>query len=422
MASPNVLVKDGSASPVVATNGVNVTPGNVITIQLADPSNVSQWFLQIVSVDEVTGTSPILSGVDSNFQTMSSSSTPFFTAPSSTGRAVLLKSTVNTGGPANTQYFAVYTLTSGGLRVGALGERLESDSTFGWSGKVNALIRAYGNSTVNPANSSSPNVSATTPVVGTSTSYARQDHTHQVTSGTPVALTVGGSNTTGSATSLALSDHKHALPAVGTPVALTVGGSNTSGVATTIAASDHTHALPAFGTTGGTFAQGNDARFSTERAPFDTAFTKIFQQAWFTGTETSRTQPSGLLWVNDPFTDTTTARFTSTTESSLSSFNITTGAFKYGTGIDLSSQDYLSISSTPTGASVFVTEGVAIKLPQVFISATFNNPGASGSYYAQVVGIIKDASNYIVANYNRVAVLSLYCFTHSSKLILPGIG
>jgi hypothetical protein len=51
---------------------------------------------------------------------------------------------------------------------------------------------------------------------------------------------------------------------------LTPGGSSAEGSATSLARSDHTHALPAFGTTAGTFAQGNDARFGTTgRASFD---------------------------------------------------------------------------------------------------------------------------------------------------------
>lgn len=51
------------------------------------------------------------------------------------------------------------------------------------------------------------------------------------------------------------------------PVALTVGGSNAAGTATTLVRSDHVHALPAFGTTSGTFCQGNDSRLSDARTP-----------------------------------------------------------------------------------------------------------------------------------------------------------
>ena len=57
------------------------------------------------------------------------------------------------------------------------------------------------------------------------------------------------------------------VPAFAAPSALTVGGSNVSGSASTIVHSDHQHALPAFGTTSGTFAQGNDSRLFDARDP-----------------------------------------------------------------------------------------------------------------------------------------------------------
>ena len=102
--------------------------------------------------------------------------------------------------------------------------------------------------------------------VGVATTLARSDHLHALPAvGTPVALTLGAANAAGSAVTIVRSDHVHALPAVGTPVALTVGGANAAGVAVTLTASDHTHALPAFGTTAGTFAQGNDSRLSDDR-------------------------------------------------------------------------------------------------------------------------------------------------------------
>jgi hypothetical protein len=53
--------------------------------------------------------------------------------------------------------------------------------------------------------------------------------------------------------------------AYGSPAALTVGGSNTDGVATSVARSDHKHALPAFGSGAGTFCEGNDSRLSNDR-------------------------------------------------------------------------------------------------------------------------------------------------------------
>lgn len=210
-----------------------------------------------------------------------------------------------------------------------------------------------------PLTSNAPaDVTAAAAVVGVGTSAARDDHKHNISTAAPVALTVGGSNAAGSATSLSRSDHVHALPAfgstsgtfaqgndsrlsddrtasgvrtattvvsvsgataptsgqsltaisstaatwqdtlsltsnapadvtsaaavvgvgtaaarddhkhnisTGTPTSLTVGGSNVTGTATSLSKSDHVHALPAFGSTAGTFAQGNDSRLSDDR-------------------------------------------------------------------------------------------------------------------------------------------------------------
>jgi hypothetical protein len=63
-----------------------------------------------------------------------------------------------------------------------------------------------------------PQPASTTPVVtdgtaaavGTGTTYARNDHRHSVTFGTPIAL--GGANSAGTASSIARSDHVHVYP------------------------------------------------------------------------------------------------------------------------------------------------------------------------------------------------------------------
>lgn len=53
----------------------------------------------------------------------------------------------------------------------------------------------------------------------------------------------------------------------GSPVAIIVGGSSSDGVATTVARSDHHHALAPFGSSAGTFTEGNDPRLSDSRTP-----------------------------------------------------------------------------------------------------------------------------------------------------------
>ena len=151
-------------------------------------------------------------------------------------------------------------------------------------------------------------ITVTTAAVGVETAAAKGDHVHSVSTAAPSALAVGGAQSTGSATSLARSDHAHAMPglvttaadgfasaadklkldgiatgaaaltgtapvavdnaaaavgvgttaarhdhkhtvSIGTPVALTIGGANAQGSATTVARSDHTHAMPGLVTT-----------------------------------------------------------------------------------------------------------------------------------------------------------------------------
>lgn len=82
---------------------------------------------------------------------------------------------------------------------------------------------------------------------------------------TPPAVDAGTA-AVGSSGSAAPGDHKHTV-STASAVALAVGGTSSAGSATTLAKSDHTHALPAFGTTTGTIAQGDDARFTNSRAP-----------------------------------------------------------------------------------------------------------------------------------------------------------
>ena len=143
-ASPIVEVQDGVGGWVDTPNGVNVTPGNTISIRLKVTTDVTQWALQAFGVDEVTATPPSLTGVNPSTHIVTSPSTVVtFTMPSGVGvgRSVIIRSSVNGGGPGFTSNFGIYTLTSTGLRVGAVGERLEGDPTFGWARTVNAIIR-----------------------------------------------------------------------------------------------------------------------------------------------------------------------------------------------------------------------------------------------------------------------------------------
>jgi hypothetical protein len=78
---------------------------------------------------------------------------------------------------------------------------------------------------------------------------ARIDHIHSVSTGTPVALTLGGANAPGNATSLAPSNHVHALPASNVaPAALTVGATGAPGSSAAISNAGHVHAMPGVAT------------------------------------------------------------------------------------------------------------------------------------------------------------------------------
>lgn len=144
MGSPIVEVKNGGGSFVDTPGGVDVTNGNTISIQLKTPGGVTNWYLEIFGVDEVTATAPSLTGVDMSHHVTSPSTIVTFVMPAGAGvgRAIIIRSTVDTGGPGQTTTFGIFTLTDEGERVGAVGETFEGNATFGWVAKVNPLIRA----------------------------------------------------------------------------------------------------------------------------------------------------------------------------------------------------------------------------------------------------------------------------------------
>ena len=83
---------------------------------------------------------------------------------------------------------------------------------------------------------------------GTSTNFARADHTHgtpALTSTTPQSLAIGGSGAVGTGTTPAREDHVHGMPAFGTVTGQTSFGSSSSdGTASSVSHSDHTHGTP----------------------------------------------------------------------------------------------------------------------------------------------------------------------------------
>jgi hypothetical protein len=78
-----------------------------------------------------------------------------------------------------------------------------------------------------------------------------------LTSNAPTQISVTSASP-GTGTEAARDDHTHNV-ATGSPSSISVGGTNTPGTSSSLARADHTHALPNFGTTAGTFMQGNQA-------------------------------------------------------------------------------------------------------------------------------------------------------------------
>jgi hypothetical protein len=84
---------------------------------------------------------------------------------------------------------------------------------------------------------------------GSSTNYARADHTHgtpSLTNTTPQALAIGGAGAVGTGTAPAREDHTHAMPAFGNVTAQTsFGSASANGTSADVARADHTHGTPA---------------------------------------------------------------------------------------------------------------------------------------------------------------------------------
>jgi hypothetical protein len=83
---------------------------------------------------------------------------------------------------------------------------------------------------------------------GSSTDYARADHTHgtpSLTNTTPQALAIGGAGAVGTGTAPSREDHTHAMPSFGNVTSeTTFGGSSANGSSTSLARADHTHGTP----------------------------------------------------------------------------------------------------------------------------------------------------------------------------------
>jgi len=135
------------------SGGVDVTPGDTVSIQLDDTLGVGSWYLTVVGVDEVTANPPVLVNVltspDTPGLVVSPTSIVSFTVPVGRGQAYILRSSVN--GPSITTTFGIFVRTAAGFRVGAVGERFEGDPVFGWTTTLNQFIRNGGGGGGGPA-------------------------------------------------------------------------------------------------------------------------------------------------------------------------------------------------------------------------------------------------------------------------------
>ncbi len=139
MTSPICLVNG-----LATTNGVDVSPGSLVTIQLADTAGVNTWEITCIGTDDLLTTDDVndtLEIIDITAKTAT------FTMPNDDGYSVILQSRVNRGVDVNGRAVATYTTTFkvatliNSNRTIAANETTESSSTFGWAKPVNEIIR-----------------------------------------------------------------------------------------------------------------------------------------------------------------------------------------------------------------------------------------------------------------------------------------
>jgi hypothetical protein len=137
------MIRWGGGPWLPTENGQDVGANQLIEIRLADPTNVRYWYLKITGTDE-TIPFPVLGGVNAiTGQVLGLDGTVTFES-GDLGTAIIFDSTViSISGETISTTFGVYVLTDAGLRVGAAGETIEGNSIFGWTTKVNPLIRAW---------------------------------------------------------------------------------------------------------------------------------------------------------------------------------------------------------------------------------------------------------------------------------------
>lgn len=146
MPSPICEVREGAGAYAPTTFGVDVAPGALVTIRLADQSDIDSWSIQCVTTDELHAADAVTASlvIDSATKTAS------FTAPSARGAALRFRSLVNNGLDVNgvvdedlEATFCIYVPTAIGQRVLAADETTEGHPDFGWVTSLNRVIRDH---------------------------------------------------------------------------------------------------------------------------------------------------------------------------------------------------------------------------------------------------------------------------------------
>jgi hypothetical protein len=151
LASPACQVSDNGGAYVLTTNGVDVSAGDTISVQLLSTAGVNLWTLACVGTDE-TSTAPSISltGPGGNTRQF---------AAGGLGTTYRFQSQINNGYDKNgnwvpswTTTFGVYVRATSGNRVMAVNEGFESHALAGWTSIVNPVLRSIGGGSASASN------------------------------------------------------------------------------------------------------------------------------------------------------------------------------------------------------------------------------------------------------------------------------
>ena len=137
-ASPACSVADGGAAPQTSPP-LDVTSGNVVTVALVSVAGVSSWGLQLFGQDDKV-TPPVVT-------VNNTTKVATFTAPAAPW-TLIYKSIVNNGTdvngvvqPSYTTTVGIHSKTANAKRLIASNETAESNTSLGWTQKVNDAAR-----------------------------------------------------------------------------------------------------------------------------------------------------------------------------------------------------------------------------------------------------------------------------------------